>query len=434
MFALASSQAQLPVLDDLPRKAPLGAQLNWSSTQGTGIEIVEPLPGGTASTGLKKGDLLLELGGKSAKTQQELGAILATLYGGTKLKAKVKRDGKEIEVELTAQPRALDKGDNYDVFYHSVVSNGKRMRTLVSKPKGFEGKRPVMMLIQGLGPASIDQPLNGPDLYSKILKPFSDEGWVTLRVDKPGLGDSQGGPYQDNDFETELDIYRQAVKKIKTYDFVDADKIFIFGHSMGGAFGPVVAAEEQIRGLAVYGTTGRTWDEYFLENIRRQNKLGGANDEDNEENLRQITRIQHYLFREGKDYEWIAKEHPDLVNTLNDYMPDKKNIYTNTPRFWSQLTNRNFAKSWRAFKGNVLAIWGENEFITGPTDNSIIPEIVNTVNPGKAEYVALPGTDHAFKKTTSMQDSFQRWGQPGGEFNPNIVDCLKTWTKKILGS
>ena len=45
--------------------------------------------------------------------------------------------------------------------------------------------------------------------------------------------------------------------------------MFIFGHSMGGVFGPILASEIPIRGIAVYGTVAKTWTEYCLENWRR---------------------------------------------------------------------------------------------------------------------------------------------------------------------
>jgi pimeloyl-ACP methyl ester carboxylesterase len=425
---LLLGQASYPIVDELPRKPVLGAQV--SPSEG-GVTLGAITPSLTASTGLKAGDVLTKLGNAATPDVPSLIAALNAHQPGQKVVATVTRDGKAEEIELTMVGKPTEKTDSYEVLYHSVATNGKRARIMVSRPLKASGKRPVIMLIQGLGPATVEQPLSSPGAYSQILKSFADEGWVTLRADKPGMGDSEGGPYENNDFETELDVYRQAVKKVKTYDFVDPDRIFIFGHSMGGAFGPIVAVEENLRGLAVYGTTGRTWDEYFLDNTRRQNKLAGMDDEANEENVRQLNRMTQGLFHQGKSYEQLAEEQPDLVPILNDYMGDKKNIFTNTPRFWAQLVSKNFAHYWRAYQGNTLALWAQNDFLCGRNDNEIIKEIVDAVHPGKAEFMALPGIDHAFKKTTSQKDSFDRWTQ-GGDFNPEIIETLHTWTKKVL--
>jgi pimeloyl-ACP methyl ester carboxylesterase len=49
---------------------------------------------------------------------------------------------------------------------------------------------------------------------------------------------------------------------------VDSGNVFIFGHSMGGAFGPMIAVEDQVKGLVVYGVAARTWFEYILDTVR----------------------------------------------------------------------------------------------------------------------------------------------------------------------
>jgi hypothetical protein len=60
-----------------------------------------------------------------------------------------------------------------------------------------------------------------------------------------------------------------------------------------------------------------------------------------------------------------------------------------------------------------------------------IAEIVNTARPGRGTYVGLDASDHGFRKTTSVEDSFKRWNTPGGEFNPLIITTLTEWMEKV---
>jgi len=46
-------------------------------------------------------------------------------------------------------------------------------------------------------------------------------------------------------------------------------------------------------------------------------------------------------------------------------------------------------------------------------------------------YVGLDASDHGFRKTTSIEDSFKRWNTPGGEFNPLIITTLTEWMEKV---
>src|SRR5437867_9136938 len=70
-------------------------------------------------------------------------------------------------------------------------------------------------------------------------------------------------------------------------------------------------------------------------------------------------------------------------------------------------------------------------FIATEADHPFIAEVVNKARPGKGAYVALDGSDHGFRKTTSIEDSFTRRKSPGGEFNPQIITTLKEWMEKV---
>jgi len=74
-----------------------------------------------------------------------------------------------------------------------VVSKGKRVRIFVIRPTAAgTGKLTALFLIQGFGCSGNQQPLTGGNSYAKICRAFSDKGWGTVRVEKPGLGNSKG--------------------------------------------------------------------------------------------------------------------------------------------------------------------------------------------------------------------------------------------------
>jgi len=277
---------------------------------------------------------------------------------------------------------------------------------------------------------TIDQPLSGPEPYSSILHEFAKSGYVTVRVEKPGVGDSEGGPFAEVDFEAELDAYRQAMTHVRKYAFVDVDNIFMFGHSMGGVFSPIIASETPIRGIAVYGTVAKTWTEYFLENWRRQAVLAGDDPARIDSLLRNLAVALHYLLMEQKVPDEILRLRPELRSTLAKLAPAGR-IDSRSVRFWSQLVTKNLPAYWAKGNAYVLAIWGRNDFIATEADHPFIAEIVNKARPGKGVCVALDGSDHGFRKTVSIEDSFTRWKAPGGEFNPRIITILKEWMDKV---
>ena len=424
---------------DLPRKPTFGAQLapvtaelrtKAGLAEGEGVLLPQIFPGQSAEgAGLKPGDVLVSIDGKPVRGNASVVSLVSTNPSGKAVEFEVFRDGKKVKTSGKLIERPREKSDLYDVQYTHVLSNGKRMRMVVTTPKA-SGKYPAMVLIQGLGPSVMDTPLTGQGAYSQILRAFATDGWVTVRVDKPGVGDSEGGPYETVDFDTEMDIYRQAIAAAKKHPSIDADKIFVFGHSMGGAFGPIVASETKIRGIAVAGTVAKTWTEYFLENTRRQELLAGRSHTEIDATLRDQTAAMNCLLDLGMKPEEVIAKFPKLQSAVNQLAPNGL-MYGRPVAFWSQLSNYNFPSYWTKVDAHVLALWGESEFITTEEDHPLIAEVVNKAHPGKGKYVRLANSDHAFKKTTSMLDSFQRWSQPG-EFNANVVEALKAWTKEVL--
>ena len=259
----------IPVSDDIRERLKLNA--------GDGVAIDEVIPDSTAAAaGFQKGDVLVALNHAKIVGISPFIQAIASQKAGAEITIALRRGEDLRQEKVTLKGRPLEKSDAYDVIYGAVSSKGARLRTIVTRPKA-EGKHPALFLIQGIGLASIDNPVGGLSSYKTIVDEFTRHGFVTLRVDKPGCGDSEGGPACDVDFDTELDGYRQALKMLKTRTDVDSDRIFVFGHSMGGVMAPLLAAEIPIRGIIVYGTITRTWTEYWLENLRRQLELSGAN-------------------------------------------------------------------------------------------------------------------------------------------------------------
>lgn len=423
----------------LPRKAVFGAQLLAPTAEqrtaaglkeGEGIVLGNIVAGLSAEkAGLKTGDVLISVDGTPVGTPQNVVQALRLKTGGETTKLVVFRAGKREELTITMVERPKQKPDGFDVIYDEVESLGKRIRVIITKPQ-TPGKHATVMLIGGIGAYSVDGDF--PSVaYGNIMGPIAKAGYVTVRIDKPGLGDSEGPIYTELPFSVELDAYRQTLKKLPSYDFINADKINIFGHSMGGAFGPILASEIKLNGVCVGGTVCKNWIEYFVENTRRQALLGGMSHADVGDYIRRVAAFQHYLFYEGKSPEEIAKARPELADTVRSRVPDGKTYSGVGLGFWQELCKINFEGYWSKVDAHVMAFWGENDFIATEEDHPMIVGIVNKNHPGNAEYVKLPESDHGFFKTTSFLDSLQKWGRPGNQFNPNVVDAILAWLKKV---
>lgn len=391
---------------------------------GSGIVLRGTVAGGAADkAGLKAGDWLVTLDGRPLAFEGFTERVAAMKAGRT-VTFGVIRQGERLTVAAKPIERPRDPGTaQYSVAYDDVLSNGHRMRTLTTHPRK-NGKHPALLFIQGYSPVSYDYVLEGPGLDAPILRAFAHADFVTLRVDKPGVGESEGGPFSEVDFVTEADIYRQALVTLRAMPDVDTSQVYIFGHSMGGAFAPLIAKEIPVRGIALYGVVGRTWHEYFLDVMRYQNLLAGQSYGEIDETVRQTSRVMTYVFQDHLTPADVKRDHPELADAVNAVFPSGQ-FNGKTPRFWEQLEDTNFAALWERFGGHVLSVHGASDYVSYAVDHQLIADIVNRSHQGHGRYVSLPNSDHVFANWPTEAESMKHF--PNGETNTAFADLVLDW-------
>jgi alpha-beta hydrolase superfamily lysophospholipase/thiol-disulfide isomerase/thioredoxin len=422
-----------------------------------GVQVEHVFPDtAAASAEIKAGNVILTLNGKAVTGTRMILDDLAALSAGDEIMLGVIHDGTSRDVRATLKEMPREMGDGYEVIYTSVTSHGARLRTILTRPKR-EGRQPAVMLLQGGGDTcfSIDNPVGEPFGFTKIARGLAKQGFVTLRMERPGCGDSEGGPLRDVDFDTELDGYKEALRSLKALDFVDADNVFLFGHSMGGIMAPLAACDVPVRGIAVYGTASGTWFESVFEQRRRLATVDGTKAEDVDREILKQARLLYPLLVEMKTPREIREQHTDLpAGVWEQWIADDLYVFGRHYRFAHQLAAKNLSEAWAKIAGtdlsgkataesptatrhpSVLAIWGTSDWMATRAQQSWIAEVVNRVAPGNGRFVALDSTDHFFFRVESPEASF-RILKPSGkptvvEFNPAIVETLHDWIKATV--
>jgi pimeloyl-ACP methyl ester carboxylesterase len=453
---------------ELRRRALFGAQFGsvtadiqrrQNLNDGNGLVIQRVLPGTSAGdAGFEPGDVILAVGGVSVSDFPAFLARMATTRAGDVLPFRFVRDGTRQERPVTLKEMPREQGDGYDVLYASVTSHGARLRTIITRPDGG-GRHPAVLLLQGGHTCfPIDNAVGEPSGFMRIAQDLARHGYVTLRVERPGCGDSEGGPLRDVDFDVELDGYIEALGALKQLDSVDAARVYLFGHSMGGIMAPLMAVRSPVRGIVVFGTTAETWFESVFMQRRRLASLDGTEAVDlNREILAQL-RFFYPLIVEKKTPLQIRDSDPELPRSIWDaWVTDDRYVYGRHYSFSHQIAGRNLTEAWSrvastrvpvgpdASAGDVhtgvLSIWGTADWVGTRAASAWIAEVVNRVRPGNGSFVAVDSIDHQFFRAASAEESYRyvqpAEGEPAGQFNPAILTVIRSWldeTSRIAGN
>ena len=127
----------------------------------------------------------------------------------------------------------------YETREIHVDRDGMDIYGIAHVPAGVEGKMPVVILSHELG-ATLDR-VKG---YGEAL---AEAGYVTVCFDfcGGGYGSRSDGDVLDMSVLTEKADLEAVLAEVQTWDFVDADSIYLMGNSQGGLVTAITVAEHQ---------------------------------------------------------------------------------------------------------------------------------------------------------------------------------------------
>lgn len=177
----------------LQRKVQLGARLAYVTEDGAaGCKVLQVVQGTSVALKLQENDLILKIGQSSFSSVDEFIHHFLQYSAGEEVRLTVLRAGKTLELSAAALSRPLETDDNASVIYDAADYKGGQLRVIINKPLRDQ-PMPAMLFIPGYTCSSMDG-LTDDHPYKRIIDAYVDAGYVTLRIEKSGLGDSKDTP------------------------------------------------------------------------------------------------------------------------------------------------------------------------------------------------------------------------------------------------
>lgn len=418
---------------ELGRRGMMGVQLGPPTEGGpAGAHVMSVVPDSAAAkAGLEANDVIVAINGQPISDTNALMTIMRNHYAGDTIKLEVLRGEEKVSAELTLLPRDKESSDEYQVIYDSAGPEGKRVRSIITKPNK-EGRLPAVLFVQSLPPFSVEFNMNFRHPIKGLIDGLTNAGFVTMRVDRPGVGDSQGGDPRRVTYEQDVQAFSEGLKKLKTLDFVDPENVFVFAHSGGCVWAPVIAQSSGIKGLITYAALARPLPESFAETRRRNWELEALPDEEIKQNSERLQAFLKECLVNKRSPADLVNEKPELKELVEQMVQEGEYMGGLHISYYQNLAQMDPSKAWANVDSEILAIWGQSDFTANRTDSE---QLVRWAKEGgkseKAEFLALPGIDHSFNKSEDQEESYLSGF--GGEFNPVIVTTVVEWMNKRAG-
>jgi pimeloyl-ACP methyl ester carboxylesterase len=149
----------------------------------------------------------------------------------------------------------------------TVPSSGFSLAGTLTTPPASAGRlrSPAVVLVAGSGPVERDAIVAGIPIFAQLAGDLAARGFVVLRYDKRGVGQS-GGRLETVTLREYADDVVAAVKWLEKRKDVDKRRIAVAGHSEGGSVGMLAASrEKKISALVLMAAMGTRGVDLILE-------------------------------------------------------------------------------------------------------------------------------------------------------------------------
>lgn len=272
---------------------------------------------------------------------------------------------------------------------------------------------PAVLLVPGSATTDRDGTVAGIPVLGQLANALADAGYLTMRYDKRGTGQS-GGRSESATLQTHADDARALVRYLDRRDDVDRDLIALMGYADGGWVATMVARREgRADQLVLIGTPSGTGDELVMEQQRQALDRLGAGETERAE---KITLQRHINAAVLGDGSW-------------DGVPEQMRRQAETPWFRSFL-DFDAADTLRRTRQPLLIVRGGSDTDVGAHHAQRLAEAGSRRRrEATVDVVTIEGVDHLLiEADPAAPTTRETVSQPA--ISSSFVGALTAWLER----
>ncbi|MBM7569102.1 alpha/beta hydrolase family protein [Paenibacillus sacheonensis] len=303
----------------------------------------------------------------------------------------------------------------------TVVANpAYPLEGLLTLPDDSNENIPAAVFVHGSGPLDKDETIGANKLFRDLAEGLASKGIGSLRYDKrthtygKEVIAELGGK-----LTVKEEIIEDAIKAIhllKKDPRVDANRVFLIGHSQGGMLAPRIDAEGgDLAGLVLLAGTARTLEEVILN--QNEDSIKQLEEAQQEIALKQVKELQDKFDAIDKMTEEMAQQTPLFASVYGWYLKEMK----------QHPVRDYFAQS----KKTTFVIQGDQDVqVSVEKDFDRFREMLRDNK--NASFKLYPGLNHLFMKSIygTLKDIWQEYNIPQ-TVDSAVVEDIAHWILSV---
>jgi pimeloyl-ACP methyl ester carboxylesterase len=276
---------------------------------------------------------------------------------------------------------------------------------------------PAVVLVGGSGPTDRDGLAVGIPILGQIAGALADAGYLVVRYDKRGIGQS-GGRAESATLADYADDVRAAVKLLSDRKDVDPKRIAVVGHSEGGLVALMTAAKEKkVAAVGLIATPGTTGADVVLAQQKRILDRSKLSAEEKQAKVEEQKKI-HEAVITGKGLELLP---PNVRRSVDN--PEFQGLLMSDP-----------AKLVAQVRQPLLIVQGALDTQVEPQNADQLAALARKrKNATPVEVVKVPGINHLLVPATTGE--FSEYADlKDKNVSREVTQAIVTWLNKTLST
>lgn len=330
-------------------------------------------------------------------------------------------------IAITAQ--ATESIPGVTSHYRVVeVADGSRLQSIITLPKGDASPRHPLLFTQWVSCGSLEyrEGSNSTELLAALAR---DSGLALVRAERAAL-DGSGPACENLDYDSELTHYVEAFTQLLDDERIDAERVYVYGSSLGSTLAPLVALRLQdagfdIAGVMVQGGGAVTYYErmFNFERIYLERRPDVVAPADIHDEMLLRAKFQYEYLVVGRHPDDVAKDGPEMARIRNNILGMGDSDHYGRPFTWHQQAARhNFLAAWAQVDAPALVVFNAFDQFETRHGHKLITDIVNRLRPDSATFVERASIGHSDNRFATIEDAYAfRDGTPDWQASAVIM-------------